>query len=198
MTLTLRPLGLGGQHGCLLLMHASPSSLCRNSATFKSFEDRVGTIKVTGPSSSSPAGPDIVGSHMQSGSPGTCAVSTATVPCSPTARRGGWRSPGGAQQQPHKWLPGRLPSPVLRFCCVVVARVSQKPSCLLGLALWGRLFSLPDSPGRCPACGPGGWPLPFLLRKRLCRSDALTSRRGPGLRQARGLRLTSSCLGLSL
>uniref|UniRef100_A0A8D1USW4 TPD52 like 2 n=1 Tax=Sus scrofa TaxID=9823 RepID=A0A8D1USW4_PIG len=169
-----------------------------NSATFKSFEDRVGTIKVTGPSSSSPAGPDIVGSHMQSGSPGTCAVSTATVPCSPTARRGGWRSPGGAQQQPHKWLPGRLPSPVLRFCCVVVARVSQKPSCLLGLALWGRLFSLPDSPGRCPACGPGGWPLPFLLRKRLCRSDALTSRRGPGLRQARGLRLTSSCLGLSL
>uniref|UniRef100_A0A8D1NJW8 TPD52 like 2 n=1 Tax=Sus scrofa TaxID=9823 RepID=A0A8D1NJW8_PIG len=169
-----------------------------NSATFKSFEDRVGTIKVTGPSSSSPAGPDIVGSHMQSGSPGTCAVSTATVPCSPTARRGGWRSPGGAQQQPHKWLPGRLPSPVLRFCCVVVARVSQKPSCLLGLALWGRLFSLPDSPGRCPACGPGGWPLPFLLRKRSCRSDALTSRRGPGLRQARGLHLTSSCLGLSL
>lgn len=198
MTLTLRPLGLGGQHGCLLLMHASPSSLCRNSATFKSFEDRVGTIKVTGPSSSSPAGPDIVGSHMQSGSPGTCAVSTATVPCSPTARRGGWRSPGGAQQQPHKWLPGRLPSPVLRFCCVVVARVSQKPSCLLGLALWGRLFSLPDSLGRCPACGPGGWPLPFLLRKRSCRSDALTSRRGPGLRQARGLHLTSSCLGLSL
>uniref|UniRef100_A0A8D1UT42 TPD52 like 2 n=1 Tax=Sus scrofa TaxID=9823 RepID=A0A8D1UT42_PIG len=180
------------------IRHSISMPAMRNSATFKSFEDRVGTIKVTGPSSSSPAGPDIVGSHMQSGSPGTCAVSTATVPCSPTARRGGWRSPGGAQQQPHKWLPGRLPSPVLRFCCVVVARVSQKPSCLLGLALWGRLFSLPDSPGRCPACGPGGWPLPFLLRKRLCRSDALTSRRGPGLRQARGLRLTSSCLGLSL